>query len=211
MERTMDKLNESHYFASPVYMVLKTDFLESVRKVSDRYLQESRGEKISVTAMTGNYSQEPELAEFTQYISQTAWNILASQGYAMEKLVTYFTEMWTQEHNFMSSMDTHIHGSGSQISAFYFLDVPEGGCKMVIYDPRPAKVIISMPQANDDKITSGSNQVVFTPEAGTLILTNAWLPHSFTRNMSYESTRFVHMNLSVAIAPEQPQPEVEVI
>jgi uncharacterized protein (TIGR02466 family) len=209
MERTMDKLNETHYFASPVYMVRKTEYLDQVRKVSDQYLEQVKcPDKTPVTTMTANYSQEPELADFSQYISQTAWNILAAQGYAMDKLVTYFTEMWTQEHNFMSSMDTHIHGAGAQISAFYFLDVPTDGCKMVIYDPRPTKFIISMPQASDDKITSGSNQIVFTPEAGTLILTNSWLPHSFTRNMSYEPTRFVHMNLSVAIAPEQPQVEV---
>lgn len=208
----MDKLNESHYFASPVYMVLKPEFLESVRKVSEQYLKKVQTEeKTPVITMTQNYSQEPELADFSQYISQTAWNILASQGYAMDKLVTYFTEMWTQEHNFMSSMDTHIHGAGSQISAFYFLDVPKDGCKMIIHDPRTAKVIISMPQADEAKITDGSNHIVFSPEAGTLIFTNSWLPHSFSKNMSYESTRFVHMNLSVAIAPEQAEPEVEVL
>lgn len=208
----MDKLNETHYFASPVYMVRKTEFLDALRQVSDRHLNQVKcGDKTPVVTMSTNYSQEPELADFAQYVSQTAWNILASQGYAMDKLVTYFTEMWTQEHNFMSSMETHIHGAGAQISAFYFLDVPTDGCKMVIHDPRPAKVIISMPQADESKITSGANQIVFTPEVGTLIFTNSWLPHSFSKNMSYDATRFVHMNLSVAIAPEQTETEVEVI
>lgn len=207
----MDKLNETQYFSSPVYMVLKKEFLEVVKAVSDRYMAQASGDTVQPTTMTADYSVEPELAEFSQYVSQTAWNILASQGYAMSKLVTYFTEMWTQEHNFMSSMETHVHGAGSQISAFYFLDAPENGCKMVIHDPRPAKVIINMPEEDATKITAGSNQIVFTPEPGTLIFTNSWLPHSFTRNMSHTPVRFVHMNLSVALAPEQSQPEVEIV
>jgi len=205
-----DTLSESHYFSCPVYMVKKPEFIESVRAVSNQYLQDHTVGN-GLTSMTGNYSNEESIAEFSQYVSQTAWNILASQGYAMDKLVTYFTEMWTQEHNHMSSMETHLHGAGAQISAFFFLDVPKDGCNLVIHDPRPAKVIIGLPQADEGKITSGSNQIVFTPEAGALILTNSWLPHSFTRNMSDKPVRFVHMNLSVALAPEQSQPEVEVL
>lgn len=205
-----DTLSESHYFACPVYMVKKPEFVEKVKAVSDRYLNDASVGN-GVVTMTGNFSHEEEIADFSQYVSQTAWNILASQGYAMDNLVTYFTEMWTQEHNSTSSMETHIHGMGAQISAFFFLDVPENGCKLVIHDPRPAKVIINLPQKDEGKITSGSNQIVFTPEAGALILTNSWLPHAFTRNASGEPTRFVHMNLSVSVAPEQPKPDVEVV
>jgi uncharacterized protein (TIGR02466 family) len=212
MEKTMDQLTEAQYFATPIYMVRKPDFLDVVTAVSDRYLaQVMCGDSVPETVMTQDYSAEPELADFSQYISQTAWNILSSQGYAMEKLVTYFTEMWTQQHMRMSSMDTHVHGAGAQVSAFFFLKVPKDGCNLVIHDPRPTKVIINMPEADPSKITPGSQQIVFTPESGTLIFTNAWLPHSFTRNMSDEPVQFVHMNLSVAMAPEQPQPEVEVL
>jgi uncharacterized protein (TIGR02466 family) len=208
----MDKLTEAHYFVSPVYMVKKEEFVDVVGAVSDRYLAKARPDgKHFPTLMTADYSQEPELAEFSQYVSQTAWNILQAQGYAMDKLVTYFTEMWTQEHNHMSGMETHMHGMGAQISAFFFIDVPADGCKMVIHDPRPAKVIINMPQADDSKISNGSTQIVFTPEVGTLIFTNAWLPHSFTRNQSDKPTRFVHMNLSVAVAPVKEDPNVEVL
>jgi uncharacterized protein (TIGR02466 family) len=208
----MDKLTEMHYFSSPVYMVKKTEFLEAVNIVSQRYEEASRQLKDSdeyVNLMTGTYAHEPELEEFSRYVSQTAWNILASQGFAMDSLVTFFTEMWTQQHNHLSSMETHVHGNGSQISAFYFLDVPKGGCRMVIHDPRPGKVIVNLPEADNKKITLGSHQIVFTPEAGTLILTNSWLPHSFTKNTSYDPVRFVHMNLSVA--PQQEDTGVEVL
>jgi uncharacterized protein (TIGR02466 family) len=207
----MDKLEEAHYFASPIYVVKKPEFLEAVRTVSTRYEEAHREGSKGATLMTGTYAHEPELEEFSRYVSQTAWNILSSQGYNMDSLVTFFTEMWTQEHGHMSSMETHIHGHGVQISAFYFIDAPKDSCKLVLHDPRQAKVIINLPEKDATKITMGSHQVVFTPEAGTLIFANAWLPHSFTKNMSQEPMRFVHMNLSVAVAPHTHEPEVEVI
>jgi uncharacterized protein (TIGR02466 family) len=201
----MDKLEEAAYFASSVYVVSKPDFLEPVSRVSQRYLSERPTGQI--TTMSGNFSTDPEITDFAQYVSQSAWNILAAQGYQMNNLVTFFTEMWTQEHQQHSHMDTHVHGMGAQISAFFFLEVPPGSFKMVIHDPRPAKVIISMPAASDEKVTPASTQVIFTPQPGHLIFTNAWLPHSFTRNTSELPVKFVHMNLSVSLQ----EPSVEVV
>ena len=213
----MDQLEEINYFATTIYAVEKTEFLEPVRAISDKYLElskESMGKKMTV--MTYDFSNEPQALEFAQYVSQTAWNILASQGYAMESMVTYFTEMWTQEHNFQSSMEQHFHGGGAQISAFYFLEVPDKACKLVIYDPRAAKVIINLPQADEDKLTPASPFGVFTPREGVIIFTPAWLPHSFSRNMNSEKPmKFVHMNISVApaqqVTPQVSKPEVEII
>lgn len=206
----MDTLNETHYFVTPVYMVRKVEFLEPVKKISTRYLAEvkQRGKK-NYALMTANYSHEPEIQDFAQYVSQTAWNILAAQGFAMKDAVTFFTEMWTQEHNTNSSMETHMHGRGAQISAFYFLDAPKDGCKFAIHDPRPSKVIINLPEEKPEEMSIGSHQILFTPEPGTLIFTNAWLPHSLTKNLSRDPCRFVHMNLSVAANPMQiEEPEI---
>lgn len=203
----MDKLEEVIYFPTILYVVKKPEFLQAVKEVSDRHLEMSRqcqdgscDKNEKLVTMTGNYSNEESIASFTQYVSQTAWNILSAQGYAMNNLVTFFTEMWTQEHKKYSHMDQHLHGMGAQISAFYFLEMPKDGCKMVIHDPRHAKVIINLPQTDDTKVTQASTEVVFSPEPGTLVFTNSWLPHSFTKNMSDEPTRFVHMNLSIAVS-----------
>ena len=209
----MDQLEEINYFATTIYAVEKRDFLSHILAISDKYLEESKnclGK--NMTVMTQNFSTDPEALEFAQYVSQTAWNILNSQGYAMTDGVTYFTEMWTQEHNFQSSMDQHFHGNGAQISAFYFLEVPDNACKLIVYDPRAAKVIINLPQADADKMTPASPFGVFTPKEGVIIFTPAWLPHSFSRNMNSEKPmKFVHMNIAVAAAPQAAEPEVEII
>lgn len=211
----MDQLEEFHYFSSPVYAVKTPQFLDPMRKVSKKYLEKSKCRhkgKNPMTLMTQDFSADPDAVDFAAYVSQTAWNILNSQGYNVDNIVTYFTEMWTQEHNFHSSMEQHIHGGGVQISAFFFLQVPENACKMVIYDPRPAKVIIGLPPKDNNAVTLASQQIVFTPEEGLLIFTNSWLPHSFTRNFNKnKAVHFVHMNLSVAPAPVENDSNVEVI
>lgn len=209
----MDQLIEAVYFPTKIYAVKKPEFLEAVKKVSDRYLEQARkkdSEQVEITVMTGTYSHEPEIADFAQYVSQTAWNILMSQGYGVDKLVTYFTEMWTQEHNAFSDMPYHMHGMGAQISAFYFLDVPQNGCQLLIHDPRPSKMMINIPAKEENVVTDASPHIVFTPEVGTIVFTNSWLPHSFSKNMSMEPTRFVHMNLSITLAPQE-EPNVEVL
>lgn len=206
----MDKLQEANYFPTKIYAVKKPEFLEVVKKVSDSYLAQARermGEGQHMTVMTDTFAHEPELSGFAEYVSQTAWNILQSQGYAMDSLVTFFTEMWTQEHNPFSDMGYHVHNLGSQITAFYFLDVPQGGCQLLIHDPRPTKAMINLPEADNKLVSMATGHIVFTPEVGTLFLTNSWLPHSFSKNMSMESTRFVHMNLGVMVG-EAPQAEV---
>jgi len=205
-------LTESLIFPSKVYSIEKPDFLDTVRAVSSKYLEQSRqlqkGEYM--TLMSGNYSHEPEIAPFAQYVSQTAWNILQAQGYSMDQLVTFFSEMWTQEHKSFSSIDYHVHGLGSMISVFYFLDVPHNGCQLVLHDPRPTKWMIDIATRDPSQITDASERVFVPSKAGTLVFTNSWMPHSFTKNFNSEPTRFVHMNLSVTMSPVKPT-TVEII
>jgi len=39
--------------------------------------------------------------------------------------------------------------------------------------------------------------VNFTPKAGMLMISNAYLPHSFTKNGANKALQFVHMNINV--------------
>ena len=158
--------------------------------------------------MGGNILHEPAVQPFAQYVSQTAWNILQSQGYNMTPLVTFFTEMWLQRHYKLSNMEQHFH-SQTQITAFYFIRVPEGGCQMTIHDPRHAKVYANFGESDSNKYTPASNQATFKFSVGDLVFTNSWLPHSFTRNTADEPTEFIHMNIGVMANPTPaPQPEI---
>ena len=66
----MEKLHEANYFQTKVYAILKTEFLDAVKAVSDKYLDESKkalGEGQHMTVMTSTYAHEESLAKFAEY------------------------------------------------------------------------------------------------------------------------------------------------
>jgi hypothetical protein len=115
----------------------------------------------------------------------------------MDNKETYFHSMWGQQHGKYGNMEEHVHNDGVQLVGFYFLECPENGPRMIVHDPRPGKVQIDMPEADNKKITRATSAVVFNPKPGDLFFTNSWLPHSFTRNGSETPAKFIHINISV--------------
>lgn len=203
-------LNAEWYFPCPIYTVERPDFLESVSQVSEESLAVSRKTQqvndIHPVLMSDNYFADPRIAPFSQFIADTAWNILQDQGYAMQNFRTSFMEMWTQEHYKVSGMEQHVHGFGSQIVGFYFLEAPEGSSRVVFHDPRPGKIPLNLPEQNVSQATVASQMINFEPKPGLMIFSNAWLPHSFTRHTADKPIKFVHFNLTVQAAPPLPPP-----
>ena len=199
------QLQANYHFPCPIYLIERSDFLETVSTVSEENLEISRKEsdlnEIYPVYMTNNFYGDPRMAEFTQFIGETAWNILNDQGYAMQDMAVSFTEMWTQEHHKHSAMDAHVHGFGSQIVGFYFLETPEDGSRVVFHDPRSAKVQIDLPERDMGAATPASKMINFEPKPGLMIFANSWLSHSFTRHAADKPIKFVHFNLTVIPNP----------
>lgn len=203
-----------YYFCSAIYTVEKPEFLDMVSEVSEEYLQKARPnqqDEIYPHVMTDSYFSDSRLSDFTNFVGETAWNILNDQGYNMQNKNVVFTEMWTQEHRKYSLMEQHTHGYGSQIIGFYFLDVPENSSKVIFHDPRPGKIQAEIDEFDFSNATLASRMINFEPKPGLLMLTNSWLPHSFTRNASETPMKFVHFNLNVEWAQFSPPPAAEII
>jgi len=200
------QLQVAYHFPCPIYLIERPDFLELVNTISEEALTKQRKDKsldeIYPVYMTENYFGDPRMKDFSEFIGATAWNILNEQGYAMQDKAVSFTEMWTQEHHKHSSMDQHVHGYGSQIVGFYFLETPEDSSRVVFHDPRSAKVQIDLPENNMSAATPASKMINFTPKPGLMIFANSWLAHSFTRHASELPIKFVHFNLAVIHAPQ---------
>jgi uncharacterized protein (TIGR02466 family) len=210
------QLQVAYHFPCPIYLIERPDFLDTVNSVSEENLKVRRKDadlnEIYPVYMTDNFFGDPRMAEFTQFVGATAWNILNEQGYAMQGKAVQFMEMWTQEHFKHSAMDAHVHGYGSQIVGFYFLETPEGGSNVVFHDPRAAKVQIDLPEQDMNIATPASKMINFTPKPGMMIFANSWLMHSFTRHAADKPIKFVHFNL--AVIPDSnfiPTPAAEVI
>jgi len=195
------QLHVAHHFPCPIYLIERPDFLEAVNAVSEENLEVSRKEQnlneIYPVYMTNNFYGDPRMAEFTQFVGATAWNILNGQGYAMQDMAVSFTEMWSQEHFKHSAMDAHVHGFGSQIVGFYFLETPEDCSRVVFHDPRSAKIQIDLPEQDMSAATPASKMINFTPKPGLMVFANSWLSHSFTRHAADKPIKFVHFNLTV--------------
>jgi len=199
------QLQVAYHFPCPIYIIERPDFLEAVSVVSEEALEVQRKERdlneIYPVYMTGNYFGDSRIEAFSKFIGATAWNILNEQGYAMQDKAVSFTEMWTQEHHKHSAMDAHVHGFGSQIVGFYFLETPESGSNVVFHDPRSGKVQIDLPEQDINNATPASKMINFTPKPGMMIFANSWLMHSFTRHAAELPIKFVHFNLTVIPQP----------
>ena len=200
------QLEVAYHFPCPIYIIERPDFLEAVNTISEEALEVERKERdldeIYPVYMTGSYFGDPRMAGFTEFVGATAWNILNEQGYAMQDKAVSFTEMWTQEHHKHSAMDAHVHGFGSQIVGFYFLETPEDCSHVVFHDPRSGKVQIDLPEQDMKMATPASKMINFTPKPGMMIFANSWLSHSFTRHAADKPIKFVHFNLTVIAQPQ---------
>jgi len=200
------QLQVAYHFPCPIYIIERSDFLDVVNIVSGEALETERKKQelneIYPLYMTQSYFGDPRMTGFSEFIGATAWNILNEQGYAMQDKAVQFTEMWTQEHHKHSAMDAHVHGFGSQIVGFYFLETPEDCSRVVFHDPRAAKVQIDLPEQDMNVATPASKMINFEPKPGLMIFANSWLAHSFTRHASDKPIKFVHFNLTVIPAQQ---------
>jgi uncharacterized protein (TIGR02466 family) len=203
-----NQLQALYYFPTAVYTVNRPEYLELTKKVTTEYLNKAKNGKkldpIYPVIMTENFFADQRMLEFSMFVGQTAWNILESQGYNMVNKTTYFSEMWCQQHYKHSAMEQHVHGFGSQIVGFYFIDCPPDSSHIVFHDPKAAKVMINIDELIPANATYASNMINFKPEPGTFMFTNAWLAHSFTRHASAKPMRFIHFNLGVQLANVAP-------
>ena len=187
------------YFPSTIYSMYAPNFLDVCKEVYKEYLIPDELDEIYPVRMSGNLIHDERMAEFNTYINQTAWNVLNSQGYKMSELSTFVTFVWAQEHHKHSSMEQHIHGEGVQLVGFYFLETSEKCSRPMFHDPRPGKVILNLAEADINILTPASVMFNYEPIPGTLIITNAWLPHSFSRHASDEPATFIHFSISVGV------------
>lgn len=198
---TQDSLAVNIHFPTTVYHIEKPEFLAAVNKIAEEALVEIRKQKetheLYPVYMTDNLFDHPDILPFQYYVGQTAYNILTEQGYNLDGFETYFSEMWCQEHYKHSAMEQHVHGAGSQIIGFYFLECPEECSKVVFHDPRAGKPLISWAEKDATQATFASNMINFEARPGMLMFTNAWLPHSFTRHGSDKPMKFIHFNLGL--------------
>ena len=202
-------INAMTVFPTLIYSIEKPEFVHPVRTVAlDMLKGATPANDLHPVRMSGPMEGDPRLQEFAAFTAITAGDILTDQGYATSGLGAFFGGMWAQEHHRSSGMDQHTHPDSLMVG-FYFLDVPEDSSAITFFDPRPGKVATPVLEAKSANITDASNAFHMPASEGLLVLTNAWLPHAFTRHAGKTPLRFVHFN--IGLTEHLPQHNVEVI
>jgi hypothetical protein len=210
-EIAVNNISAINLFPTVIYKINASDYIDVIRKSGLEAMQkEKKLHELYPLFMSSDMLDDENIKEFCQKVIQTAFDILVDQGYDVSYRQTFFQSLWMQEHYKLSGMEEHIHNDGCYLTAFYFTDVPENSSNIVFHDPRPAKVQIDIPQKEAGMFIC-TPRAYLTPEAGDLIITNSWLPHSFTRHGNDEPLRFIHINIGLGFAPLEARDLPEIV
>ena len=210
-------MNTEWYFQTPIYSIMKTDWLKNAIKATDKFIDASyerakddlkkrkkflgnkdylqvkdHGMSYHSTPLNG----DPGLKELEQYVGNTSLNLMDEWGYDMEKYTMFFTEFWVQEFskNGGGHHSTHVHWD-NHISGFYFLKCSDKTSYPVMHDPRAGAMMTKLPQKEMSKVSPMSDKIHYKPKPGMLVFFPGYVPHEFAVDDGVDDFRFIHFNL----------------
>ena len=210
-------MNTNWYFQTPVYTIMKPEWVNKINKATDKYIKAAYENKKSDLKerkkFLGNKNYlkvkdhgmsyhstplngDPDLKELQDYVGVTSNNLLDEWGYDVKQYSTFFTEFWVQEFskNGGGHHDTHVHWD-NHISGFYYLKCSPTTSLPVFHDPRPGALMTGLKQKDKRKLSYANDQIHYIPKPGSLILFNSYMPHQYTMHDGYEDFRFIHFNI----------------
>jgi uncharacterized protein (TIGR02466 family) len=193
---------EENYFASPIWMEKKPEFLKELKKPCDQHIKEIKIKNKNIikkykdfgfSHQSDQIQYDTKLSNFVKYIGDKSWEFLSSQGFDLSNHTLLFTEMWVQEFAKKGGYhETHVHYN-NHVSGFYFLKCSEETSMPIFYDPRPGALMTKLP------IKKGINHAIdavhFKPTPGTMMIFNSYMPHGFSLDHGKKPFRFIHWNI----------------
>ena len=214
---TKEIMDTNWYFQTPVYSIMKPEFLDKAIKATDKFIDSAVKDKqtelkerkkwlgnkdyLKVKDHGMSYHStpingDPGLKELEQYIGATSLNLMNEWGYDMEQYSMFFTEFWVQEFakNGGGHHDTHVHWD-NHISGFYFLKCSDKTSYPIFHDPRHGAMMTKLPLKDGKRVSPMSDQLFYRVKPGQLIFFPAYVPHQFAVDAGVEPFRFIHFNL----------------
>ena len=202
---------KSEYFASPVYIEEKPEWVEKLDRLSNPYIKQARDDQeennkkkieigykndIGQTYHSHPLEPDPNFRFFHDYIAQKSRWCLDDMGYDMSHYNLVYTESWVQEFSFNGAGHHWFHThSNNHISGFYFLKCSDKTSRPFFQDPRVAHVPLKLKEKDSTKITNANDLVNFNVKPGTLMLFPAYMSHAYMVDHGLEPFRFIHINI----------------
>lgn len=195
------------YFKSPIWLIDKSEWVEETNKVCDSYIKETyKKDKKEIEKKGTNdhgwsyhsdtLMNEPKLKKLHEWVKHQSFKFLDWQGFDLEKYKIFFTESWVQEFSKKGGghHNSHVHGN-NHVSVFYYLKCTDKTSLPIFHDPRPAAMMLRLPEKNQNDITHASGSVHYKPKPGTMIFMPAYIPHEYGIDHGLDDFRFIHFNL----------------
>ena len=202
---------KSEYFASPVYVEEKPEWVEKLDNLSNSYIKQARddqkennkerlkhGYKNDIGMTYHSHPLEPDenFRFFHDYVAQKSRWCLDDMGYAMDNYSLVYTESWVQEFSFNGAGHHWFHTHGNNhISGFYFLKCSDKTSRPFFQDPRTAHVPLKLKEKDSTKITNANDIINYNVQPGTLMLFPAYMSHAYMVDHGLEPFRFIHINI----------------
>ena len=202
---------KSEYFASPVYIEEKPEWVEKLDRLSNPYIKQARDDQeennkkrltlgykndIGMTYHSLPLEPDENFRFFHDYVAQKSRWCLDDMGYDMENYALVYTESWVQEFSFNGAGHHWFHThANNHISGFYFLKASEKTSRPFFQDPRTAHVPLKLKEKEPTKISNANDIVNFNVKPGTLMLFPAYMSHAYMVDHGIEPFRFIHINI----------------
>lgn len=178
------------YFPSVVYRDEKPEWVHSTLQAVYPFLNDAQNNENDL-CQTCNLANDASFAPIARYIQNCAVDILRDQGYFVDKY-EFFVSMWGQKINKNEGTMPHVH-KNSQLSGWYFLEIPEGGAYPIYHDTRSTKAMVELDYALGKEITNATKYIHFNNvHPGTILFANSWLTHQLAASNSDTPTIAVH-------------------
>ena len=195
------------YFKTPIWMEEKPEFVKSLYKASNKYINEAKKKEKEWIKKYGDFGRsyhstqltlDNDFIDFRNYIGQKCWDFLDWHGYDMKQYQTMFTEMWVQEFAKKGggNHSAHIHWN-QHVSGFYFLKCSDKTSFPIFHDPRTGAraTKLKMKEEASKGVFNGTELIQFKPKPGTLMIFPGYLEHEFVVDHGKEPFRFIHVNV----------------
>lgn len=204
----MTTLQTDYHFPVCIHRNLNTSFVNTLLPIHDDHIRKIREQRpvdtLYPATMTDFYSYQEPFSDFFDFLQHNAEQAILAQGYLIKNFDVIITDVFSQQHEYTSSMESHFHPGF--LTGFYFLEVPEPSPVALFFDPKDVKVHNGFIESDHNIMTPAVSVVNYRPEPGLMIMTNSWLKHAFTRNPSQQPLKFIHFSVNVHYNPEKTPP-----
>ena len=196
----------NNYFTTSIWTEDKPEFVKSLNKASNKYINEARKRNKEHIKKFGDFGishhstpllNDNDFRDFRDYIGLKSWEYLDHQGYDMSQYTTLFSELWVQEFSKKGGghHSAHIHWN-QHVSGFYFLKCSDKTSFPIFHEPRTGARTTKLKMKPDIQGDWGGHELInIRPKPGTLIIFPGYLEHEYAVDYGKEPFRFIHWNI----------------